>query len=186
MIIPAGSAQISLEPQPQLLPWFALKVRANGEPKVKQALELKGFEVFLPTQFECRRYSDRIKKVEAALFAGYLFCRFDPNHRLPVVITPGVEYVVSDSGALRPVEEDEINAVRCAVQSGAGIEQWPYLRTGDEVRVKFGAMAGLTGLLVRARGTDRLVISVHMLQRSISVEIDRTWVTPVRLPEVRQ
>jgi len=171
---PILSESIGEAPLPGFHPWYALKVRARGERKVKQALEQKGCEVFLPMRLECRRYPDRLKKVEIAMFSGYLFCRFDFNRRLPVLLTPGVEYVVTPFGHKQPVEEAEINAIRRAVQSGRDVEPWPYLEAGDQVQIKCGALAGLAGPLVRHRGSERLVLSVHALQRSIAVAIDRS------------
>jgi len=47
-----------------------------------------------------------------------------------------------------------------------------YLQTGDLVRVLDGPMAGATGILLRSKGQQRLVISVTILQRSVAVEVD--------------
>jgi len=166
--------------RPSQHPWYALKVRAGGESKPKFALEQKGFETFLPTYVDCRKYTDRIRKVDAALFTGYLFCRLDAAHRLPILTTPGVESIIGVAGVPRLIDESEIDAIRRVIQSGLTAQPWPYLRAGDEVQIEFGAFTGITGYLVKARGVDRLVLSVHLLQRSISVEIDRTWVRPLR------
>jgi len=54
----------------------------------------KGYEWFLPLLQSRRRWSDRVKEVDAPLFPGYLFCRFNPNDRLPILKTPGVTQIV--------------------------------------------------------------------------------------------
>src|ERR1019366_3563157 len=122
--------------QPPAFPWYALKVRPNGESKPQDSLIAKGFETFLPTYIEVRRYSDRLKKVSAALFPGYLFCRFDAEHRLPILCTSGVELIVGVGGEPRPIEEEEIEVIRRVVQSGVAAVPWPYLKEGDPVRVQ--------------------------------------------------
>lgn len=163
---------------PLLLPWFALKVRSSGEARVKSFLDHKGYDIFLPTYVESRKYSDRIKKIDAPLFPGYLFCRLDVEKRLPVLKTPGVDSVIGVAGNPQPIDESEIDAIRRVVQSGASAIPWPYLRAGDIVEIQFGSLSGLRGILLNIRGKDRLILSVNLLQRSISVEIDRTWVRP--------
>lgn len=183
MIMPPSVSRSSAESRS--FPWYAVKVRVSGELKVKQALERKGYEIFLPTHRECRWYSDRIKKVDAALFPGYLFCRLDIDHRLPLLTTSGVESIVSVCGHPEPIEEAEIAAVQRVAGSKASAIPWPYLQTGDTVTIEFGSLAGLTGILVRSRGSEQLVLSVHLLQRSIAVEIDRTWIRPLRIPSSR-
>lgn len=159
-------------------PWYVLRVRTNSEATSKLVLERKGYAVFLPTYLDCRRYSDRIKKVPAPLFPGYLFCRFDSGRRVPVLTTVGVESIIGIGGLPQAIEESEIEAIRRAVSCGVSVEPWPHLSAGDRVRIEFGSMAGVTGILVKARGTDRLILSVSLLQRSVAVEIDRTWIRP--------
>ena len=165
-----------------VFPWYAVKVRTSAELRLRHAIEQRGCEVFLPSHIESRRYSDRIKKVEAALFPGYLFARLDIDRRLPVLQTSGVEAIVGFGGKFEPVQEAEILAIRKVIGSGANAVPWPYLKDGDHVRVQCGALEGINGILLRAKGQDRLVISVHLLQRSISVEIDRSWVRPIGSP----
>ena len=164
------------------LPWYAVKVRTSAELRLSQSLTGRGCEVFLPSYMESRRYSDRIKKVEAALFPGYLFARLDIERRLPVLQTPGVEAIVGFGGKFEQVDEAEILAIRKAIGSGAKVVPWPYLKVGDRVRVHFGALEGVEGILVKEKGQERLILSVHILQRSISVEIDRSWVRPISSP----
>ena len=65
--------------------WYALKVRTRNEPLVKDVLQRKSYETFLPTYTEKRRYVDRVKKVDVPLYPGYVFCRFDATKRLPIL-----------------------------------------------------------------------------------------------------
>jgi transcription antitermination factor NusG len=136
------------------------------------------YDCLLPTYPERRRYSDRLKKVDTALFPGYVFCRFDPLRRLPILTTPGVEHVVGLGRVPHPVEEAEIEAIQQIMQSGVLAKPWPYLKVGHRVRIAEGSLAGIEGLLIQERGRDRLIVSVHLLQRSVSVEIDRDSIRP--------
>ena len=165
----------------QLLPWYAIRVRTGAEARLKTSLEQKGSEIFLPTWLDCRQYSDRIKKIQSPLFPGYLFCRLDVEKRLPILTTPGVESIVHIAGVPQPIEDSEIEAIQRAVNANLNAVPWPYLKSGDRVRVVFGSMSGVEGQLVTVKGKDRLVLSVEILQRSISFEIDRTWIRPVEI-----
>jgi len=160
-------------------PWYALKVRTGAEPRVKTALENKGYNVFLPTWLDCRRYSDRIKKIQAPLFSGYLFCRLDVVNRLPILTTSYVDSIVSFGGEPCPIEDHEITAIQRAVEFGSSPTPWPYLSKGDRVRVQFGSLTGIEGIVLRADGKERLILSIDLLQRSVSVEIDRDHIRPL-------
>jgi len=135
-------------------------------------LEGKGYQWFLPLYKERRRWSDRIKQVDAPLFPGYVFCRFDPNDRLPILKTPGVTQIVGYSRVPVAVDENEIEAIRTLVASGVPNFPCAYLEVGSRVRIEAGALRGLEGILTDVKGKRRLVLSITLLQRSVAVEID--------------
>ena len=160
-------------------PWFALQVRARHERSVAEFLSGKGYEWFLPTYRCRRRWSDRIKEVTLPLFPGYLFCRFNSLDRLPILTTPGVIQVVGMARSPVPIAEAEIAALQAAVKSGLPAQPWPFLRVGQRVRLDYGSLYGLEGILLDFKGNYRLILSVTLLQRSVALEVDAAWVTPV-------
>lgn len=135
-------------------------------------LKATGFEEFLPLYSVRRRWSDRVKVVELPLFDGYVFCRIDERHLVPVLGAPGVVHVVSFDGKPAPIPEEEIEAVRRLVASKLPASPCPYLKEGAAVRIRSGPMKGVEGRLIQIKNRYRLVLSVHMLQRSVEVEID--------------
>jgi transcription antitermination factor NusG len=161
------------------LPWFALQVRSRYEKNVAAFLDGKGYEWLLPTYRSRRRWSDRMKDVELPLFPGYLFCRFDPQDRLPILKTPGMISIVGTAKIPTAVSEAEIEALRTLVRSGLPRQPWPFLQVGQRVRIEHGSLFGLEGILLRHKGQDRLVLSISLLQRSTAVEIEGSWVSPI-------
>ena len=159
--------------------WFALRIRSRWENATSELLQGKGLETLLPTYTIKRRWSDRYKVVEAPLFPGYVFCRFDIHNRLPVMITPGVISVVGRGKTPIAVDETEIQAIQAAIHSGIHIEPWPYLEIGNRVRIKGDVLDGMEGILTSIKGNHRVVISVTLLQRSVALEIDRARVLPI-------
>ena len=171
---------VNLEPGVVKLPWFALQVRSRKEDWVASQLAGQGFECFLPKYKTIRRWSDRMKELEQPLFPGYLFCRFDYQNRRPLVVTPGVVQVIGVGRTPIPIEEREIEAIQLAVSSGLPSQPWPYLEVGERVRVNYGNLDGLEGILVNFKGNHRVVLSVTLLQRSVAMEVDLSWITAVQ------
>ena len=161
------------------LPWFALQVRCRREALVLGHLEARSYECFLPLYKSVRQWSDRRKEVEQPLFPGYLFSRFDFRNRGPLLMTPGVQQIVGAGGTPTPVAENELESIRQALASGLSSQPWPYLEVGDQVRVTYGSLSNLEGILIHFKGSHRIVLSLTLLRRSVAVEIDRSWVTPV-------
>jgi transcription antitermination factor NusG len=170
-------------------PWFAVQIRTRREALAAEHLGGKGYEWFLPLYKSRRPWSDRIKELEMPLFPGYLFCRFDPQHRLPILKTPGVIQIVGCNRAPVPVDDQEIAAIQKLVSSGLPNQPWPFLSAGDKVRIESGPLRGIEGILTNVKGNHRLVLSISLLQRSVAVDIDSAFVTLVsasRATPVRQ
>lgn len=152
--------------------WYALRVRTKCEDSVSFALRGKGYETFLPA------YSEEVglRSLSRPYFPGYLFCRFIASSRLPILKTPNVLHVVSLGGGPTAVSEEEIDSLNRLVVSGVKPTPYPYLREGVRVRISRGPMDGLCGIVVRQARHSRLVLSVDLLMRSVSVEIDESLV----------
>ena len=168
----------------QAQPWFALRVRSNHERVAAMHLREQGYDEFCPAYKAERQWSDRKKTVERFLFPGYVFCRMNPDDRLPVLMMPGVVNVVGFGSQPAPIPEREIEHVRTLVGSGLLVTPWPFLNVGQTVVLERGPLAGVEGILQEIKKTFRLVVSVHLLQRSVSTEVDRSWVRPVAASQV--
>ena len=157
-------------------PWFGVRTRSNFERMTAIALENKGLKSYLPSYRNRRRWSDRVVVSDTPLFRGYVFCKFNPLHRLPVLTAAGVISIVGCGTEPAPIDDKEIDAIEAVLRSGLANEPCPFLREGQTVRVIRGSLTGLEGVLTKKKSDFRLVLSITLLQRSISVEIDREWV----------
>lgn len=163
------------------LEWYALSVRSHSEANVAKALSLKGVECYLPSIPSFRRWSDRIKEIDAPLFPGYLFARFDCSHRLPILTTPSVVDIVGFGQKYVPVSEAELLTIRRVLEVKAKCEPWPFVKIGQRVVIERGPLAGVEGFLSEIKQSRRLIVSVSLLQRSVNVELKPEWITGVPL-----
>jgi transcription antitermination factor NusG len=118
-----------------------------------------------------------VLELERPLFPGYVFCRFDPIHRLPILTTPGVVSIVGVGKEPAPISDSEVEAIQVVLRSGCAAGPCPFLREGQRVRVNRGSLEGLEGILIQKKSEWRVVVSVTMFQRSVSVAIDREWIS---------
>lgn len=158
-------------------PWFALQVKSRHEKAVSLALRSKGYVEFLPLYRRCYA-SGRLRDVELPLFPSYVFCRFDPYQRLPILMTPGVFSIVGTRKCPLPVDDAELAAVQRALKLGLRAEPFPFIQVGDQVCIEEGPLRGTYGRVERAKNNLRFVVSITLLQRSISIEVDSNWLLP--------
>jgi len=163
----AGAYRQAPEPN-----WYALYTCPRHEKRVAEQIEQRSISCFLPVYRSVRRWKDRRKELELALFPGYVFVRMALGNKLRVLELPGAVRLVSFNGKPAAIPAEEIEVLRDRLSGGRSIEPHPYLRTGRRVRVRHGAMAGLEGIIVRRKDRCRVVFSIDLIMRSVAVEVD--------------
>jgi transcription antitermination factor NusG len=173
-----GLSQVASEPK---LRWYALHTRARHERAIEKRLRDQGMGTFVPTTMEVHRWSDRQKKVEVPLFSCYVFirCALSAADRTHVYQLENVHGFVGARGASLPIPDDEIEGIQKILAQSAPWRSYPFLKAGQRVRIRGGAMDGVEGVFLSENGDHSLVVSVHAIQRSMAVRIDGYHVEPV-------
>jgi len=166
---------------PDVLRWYALHTRARHEKTVERRLRDQGMETFLPITAEMHRWSDRTKKVEVPLFSCYVFvrCALSMEDRTRVHQVESVHGFVGSRGASLPIPDQQIESIQKVLTQAAPWRSYPFLKVGQRVRVRGGAMDGVEGVFLSENGDHSLIISVEAIQRSMAVRIDGYDVEPV-------
>jgi transcription termination/antitermination protein NusG len=161
--------------------WYALHTRSRHERTVEHRLRECGLETYLPTVKEIHRWSDRKKKVEVPLFSCYVFLRCDlcPQNRNHVYGIESVLGFVGGGGAGLAIPDEQIESIRKLLAQSVPWRSHPFLKVGQRVRVRGGALDGVEGIFLSENGDHSLIISVEAIQRSMAVRIDGYDVVPV-------
>lgn len=152
--------------------WYALYTAARHEKRVADQITQQGIGCFLPLYRSVRRWKDRRKELAMVLFPGYVFVRMALENRLRVLQLPGAVQLVSSNGKPTAVPDEEIENLRTRLCSSGNIEPHPYLTVGRRVTVRSGPLKGLEGIIARTKDSCRIVLSIHLIMRSVAVEVD--------------
>jgi transcription antitermination factor NusG len=156
---------------PEALHWYAAYTCARREKSVARQLEERSIGCFLPLYEKMSRWKDRRMKVQLPLFAGYVFVRLSSKDKLRALQVPGMVRLVGFNGHPTPLPDDEMEALRNGLSASLHAEPCPYLQIGRRVRIQSGPLAGLEGSLLRKKSGLRFVVSLHLIQRSMIVEV---------------
>lgn len=165
-------------------PWYALQVVPKKEDIVAALLRCKGYEQYVPSCHADEQMQGTARRaVGNKLFPGYVFCRFayEEHSQISrgggVVTTPGVIRILGGRKPA-PIAWEELEAIRLALAARLKPEPWPF-QIGDKVKIDTGPLRGISGIVIRSEGTDRLVLSVELLQRSVAATVQSSWISPM-------
>jgi len=180
VLSPVDSGIVSVSPAD--LRWYAVRTRSRHEKIATQQLQTRGIETFLPVVNQTHRWSDRKKQVEVPLFSGYTFVRVEyasNEQRIQVLQTHGVAGFVGTQRAGDPIPDNQIEDIRTLLSNKVAVKAHSFLKIGQRVRVRGGALDGVEGILVSANGDRSLVISLNSIERSLSIRVEGYDVEPV-------
>ncbi|MGB5304254.1 MAG: UpxY family transcription antiterminator [Gemmatimonadota bacterium] len=159
--------------------WYALYTRSRHEKRVAEALEQRGFDVYLPVIPRVSDWHDRKKTVLWPLFPGYVFVRFRPADVTRVLAIPGSVQVIGVAGRPAPIPDEEIENVRlfaaCLEETGGEVpKSTPSIELGERVTVQSGPFAGVRGVVREHRGVERVLIQVGLsvIGQALKIELD--------------
>jgi transcription antitermination factor NusG len=162
--------------------WFAVFTVPRNEKRVAEHFRVREIESFLPLFETRRRWRDGSTPVlQLPLFPCYIFVRIGCGMRVPVLEVPGVIFIV---GAMReglPIPDSYIQFLREGLRQGK-IEphQHPNLPAGTKVRIRSGLMAGMEGVLLRKKNKFRVLLTLEMIMKSMTVEVAMDEIEPIR------
>jgi transcription antitermination factor NusG len=159
--------------------WFAVFTTARHEKRVEAHLHLREIENFLPI-YQCqRKWKDGSKGVlQLPLFSCYIFVRIGRVERVPVLQVPGVISIIGFGLQPLPVLDSYIDLLREGLRQGK-IEPHQHLTVGTRVRICSGLMAGLEGVLLRRTNNLRVVLTLELIMKSVTVEVETGNIEPV-------
>jgi transcription antitermination factor NusG len=161
--------------------WYALYTYPRHEKAVREQLESRSIEAFLPMFISKNRWKDRCARVETALFPGYVFIRINLSNRNRAFGIPGVIRMLSINSTPAAVDDSEIEAVKLCLEGGTALTPHPFIEVGDRVRVRSGLLEGLEGFVSRCKNERRFIVPISLINQSVSVEIDVELLEPLSL-----
>ena len=173
------AAVISIAPEMAQPKWYAAYTWAHHEKSVARQLDERRIESFVPLYRSIRRWKDRRKELQLALFPSYVFVRINMKQRVNVLQVPGVVNFVSFGGLPAPLPDCAMENLRNGLNRHACAQPHPYLAVGRRVRIVNGPFCGIEGILVRRKEKLRVILSIALIQRAVAIEVDESDIAPI-------
>jgi transcription antitermination factor NusG len=164
--------------------WHVLHVLSNHEKKVAQHLQVRSIEHYLPLFREKVKWTDRTVVAERPLFSGYVFARFQPDFRIPVISTPGVLRLLGDQ-KWNLVEDEELEKIRTALATEMNLRPHPTVSVGTKVRIRDGVFEGVEGTVSELRKQCKVIIALSAVHQCFSLEADIGDLQVLSRPEAK-
>lgn len=159
-------------------PWGVAHVRSRQEKVLARYLAHRGIAFYLPTIARVRKRAGRSLTSHIPLFAGYVFFRA-PSRTRDLIWRSNV------AANLIEVEDQktfgrELEQIRRLQLAGASFEIEPEIAPGDPVQIREGVFRGYTGIVIRDKGHDRIIVKISLLRQAVAAEFDRHVLRPAK------
>jgi transcription antitermination factor NusG len=153
--------------------WFAAYTHSCQEKRVAQQLSSRNIEFFLPVHRTISHWKNGLHvPIEKPLFPGYVFVKANREDKVRILEAPGVHSIVGVGRVPISLPNEEMEALRRGVRL-LNVEPHPYLNVGERVLIRKGPLEGLSGIIARQKNSFRVILSIDLIMKSISVEVDR-------------
>ena len=151
--------------------WYAVFTLSQNERSAARYLDNCQIESFVPTCESIRLWKNRQRvKIVKALFPTYIFVKIRAGEQSIVLQSPGVRRLVGNHKGPVSLPDTEIEFLRSGF-CGQKVEPFKDLVIGEKVRVRYGPMQGLVGVLVRKKNSLRFVLTLQLISQSAAVEV---------------
>jgi transcription antitermination factor NusG len=162
--------------------WYALWTNSHCEQLVYDQLVQKGFRALLPTVDVWSRRRGVKRLIPAPMFPGYLFVRavIDKTSYIEIAKAKGLVCLLGERwDRLTVIPDEEMQAIQQVTDTRQPVLPHPYMKEGQRARIVGGPLTGVEGILIESRAEQGLlVLSLHLLQRSVAVVVDGLDVVP--------
>lgn len=158
--------------------WWIARTQSRREKDLMRRLSAWGVSFYCPiVGRRTRAPSGRIRESFVPLFSGYVFLHGSEDDRLAALTTNCTAslLVVDD----QPRLTRELSQIRHLLASNLPIAPEEKLQAGRPVRVVTGPLRGQEGVVIERLGKRRLLVTVELLQRGASVDLDECDVEPI-------
>jgi transcriptional antiterminator NusG len=158
------------------LKWYVMYTASRSEKKVSDRLKERGVEVYLPIIEELRQWSDRKKKVQKALFNGYVFVKTRRDQLWECLQVPGAVKFVHFSGDHATVREEVLDMIKRIVETGVAIEtDGSDIEPGEKVKVIGGPLQHMIGEVIERGNKDYFMIRIPGIYQNILISLPRKF-----------
>ena len=158
--------------------WYVVQCKAGESFRAAEHLDHQGYRVFHPVLNVQRRRRGRLTSVCEPLFPFYLFICLDQvtSNWSPIRSTRGVLSIIRFGNTPVPVPDALVEQLRHHPHEAAGVHT--RFSPGDKITVAEGPFKGLDAVFQRAKGEERAIILLNMLQQPREVEIPQHDLSP--------
>jgi transcriptional antiterminator RfaH len=151
--------------------WLAFYTLARREKDLMRKLETAAVPFYAPlVKRRVHTAGGRVRHSFVPLFAGYVFAPVDDEQRREVLGTNTVARWISVGDERMLV--DDLRAIKRLIDSERPLTPEARIEPGQAVRVRSGPLRGVEGVVIKRRGSERLVVAVRLLNQGVSIELE--------------
>jgi len=156
--------------------WYVAHTRPRCEKKLAQFCEREGVGTKLPCYQAVHKYRGKKVTFEKPLFPGYLFLQVEPTQRQLIFQNNYVANLLEVFDQKQFVHQ--LADILEALDTGLEIQLAPEIGEGTLVRIKAGALRGMTGWVEKRYGMSTVLLRLDFIGQAAAVKMEADELEP--------
>ncbi|WP_252107392.1 MULTISPECIES: transcription/translation regulatory transformer protein RfaH [unclassified Halomonas] len=152
--------------------WYVIQCKGGESFRAAEHLANQGFDVFHPVLDVKRKRQGKLVTVTEPLFPYYLFIQLDhiASNWRPIRSTRGVLRLLTFGNTPVSVPDALVQGLYAQPHRQHGSHT--YFSAGEKVTISDGPFKNLEAVFEQAKGEERAIVLLNMLQRPQHIEVD--------------
>ncbi len=157
--------------------WWVAHTKSRREKTLASFLSAKGIGYYLPLIKKRQASNKRERFSLMPLFSGYMFFKGNKVDRYEAFTSNQIARVIEVKD--QDVLLNDLARTQKALSIGGPVYPYDFLAEGQKVKVMFGPMKGVEGIITDKNGHYRLVLNVTTISQSFAVNVEADMVEAV-------
>ena len=157
--------------------WWVAHTKSRREKTLAKFLSAKGIGYYLPLIKKRQASHKRERYSFMPLFSGYMFFKGSREDRYEAFTSNQIAQVIEvrDQDMLL----GEMARAQKALSIDGPVYPYDFLAKGQRVKVQFGPMKGVEGIITDKKGRYRLVLNVTTISQSFAIDVEADMVEAI-------
>lgn len=159
--------------------WTVAHTRPRAEKRLADHCDRLSIAYRMPLRRSVRRYAGRTVVFECPLFPGYVFLQSEAGLSQPLFATGHLARLLPVRSDQAAELQEQLDSIETALRQDIDLQLCPEIRTGNQVRIRYGVLRGALAWVQERRGQTEVILRMDFIGQGAVVRLEADALEPI-------